>query len=657
MALSASSLRPLPTSRLVHRPGILSGVDTLDTATPVVPCSRPDCYRALTEARQQAGFYKAMFQGAKAREAELQEQLAQAKAAVDARLLQQQQRIDELQAQVRLLHQRLYGRSCEAHHTPNTLAHSPDGQATPGSPDAATAPAPRRPRGQQRGRPGHGRRSFEHLPATLEVAELPPDQRCCGACGLPFAPCGSEPNPTTLVEVEVRAHRRVIRRRRYRPTCACGCQPELIVAPPPPRLIPNSALGISVWVQVLLDKYASYRPTHRLLAQWRLHGLDLAQGTITDGLQRLVPLFEPVYESLRTQLQQQDHWHGDETHWQVFASIEGKVGYKWYLWLVLSAEVAVFTLAAGRNHEVPEDVLGDEARGIFNADRYTAYPAMKQVKAGQVILALCWAHQRRDFIEAERGHPELNAWASAWLGRIADLYRLNDARLLVWQPPEASVPTADWERREHGPESAAAVPTPAVAALPARELGQAEVAPPEPPEPAAPECGVRPQTAAFAAADQNLRTQVAEMARQSAAEQQRKDLAPAARAVLESLDRYWVGLTVFVEHPEVPLDNNAAERAERGPVVGRKNYYGSGAVWSGRLAAMLFSIFETLRLGGLNARQWLTGYLTACAENGGQPLSELRHWLPWQMTEAERAELKLPAKAQGPSSPGTEDSS
>src|SRR5207248_3084934 len=78
-------------------------------------------------------------------------------------------------------------------------------------------------------------------------------------------------------------------------------------------------------------------------------------------------------------------------------------------------------------------------------DRHTAYPAMKQVKAGQIILALCWAHQRRDFIEAERGHPELHAWASDWLGRIADLYRLNDARLLVWQPEAAAVAAADPE--------------------------------------------------------------------------------------------------------------------------------------------------------------------------------------------------------------------
>lgn len=52
----------------------------------------------------------------------------------------------------------------------------------------------------------------------------------------------------------------------------------------------------------------------------------------------------------------------------MFATVEGKVGHLWYLWLMLSAEAAVFVLAAGRAHDVPEETLGPQARGIFNAD-------------------------------------------------------------------------------------------------------------------------------------------------------------------------------------------------------------------------------------------------------------------------------------------------
>src|SRR5262249_7795504 len=285
------------------------------------------------------------------------------------------------------------------HHAPTTLAHGP---TATGAAAGVPAPPPRRRRGQQPGRPSHGRRSYARLPTTAETADLPPEQRQCQTCGRPFAPCGSDPHRTRLVEVAVRAHRRRIRRRRYRPTCTCGTPPDRITAPVPGQLLPKSVLGVSVWVQVLLDKYAFYRPTYRLLAELRLHGLDLALGTLTDGLRRLLPLLQPVYEALRQHLQQQQHWHGDETRWQVFATVEGKVGHEWFLWLVLSAEVAVFELAMGRSHEVPEELLGEQAQGIFNADRYPAYPAMQPVKDGQIILALCWAHQRRDFIEVDR---------------------------------------------------------------------------------------------------------------------------------------------------------------------------------------------------------------------------------------------------------------
>jgi hypothetical protein len=40
----------------------------------------------------------------------------------------------------------------------------------------------------------------------------------------------------------------------------------VVTAPPPPRLVPKSRLGVSIWVTVLLDKYLFYRPTYRLLA-------------------------------------------------------------------------------------------------------------------------------------------------------------------------------------------------------------------------------------------------------------------------------------------------------------------------------------------------------------------------------------------------------
>src|SRR3954453_14418958 len=84
------------------------------------------------------------------------------------------------------------------------------------------------------------------------------------------------------------------------------------------------------------------------------------------------------------------------------------------------------------------------------------------------------------------------------------------------------------------------------------------------------------------------------------------------------------------------MDNNTAERAQRGPVVGRKNYYGSGSVWSGQLAAMLFSLFQTLCLWELNPRRGLTAYLEACAPAGGRAPEDVGRFLPWNLTAEQR---------------------
>jgi len=113
------------------------------------------------------------------------------------------------------------------------------------------------------------------------------------------------------------------------------------------------------------------------------------------------------------------------------------------------------------------------------------------------------------------------------------------------------------------------------------------------------------------------------------------------RKVLVSLQEHWSGLTHFVADARIPMDNNLSERRLRGPALGRKNYYGSGALWSGRLAAALFSILATLQLWQINPRLWLNWYLQSCAEAGGQAPSDIEPFLPWNLSEEMRAKLRM----------------
>lgn len=86
----------------------------------------------------------------------------------------------------------------------------------------------------------------------------------------------------------------------------------------------------------------------------------------------------------------------------------------------------------------------------------------------------------------------------------------------------------------------------------------------------------------------------------------------------------WPRLTRFVDDARVPLDNNATERAIRGPVVGRKNHYGSKSRRGTEVAATLYSIIETAKLHGIDPAAYLVAAVRAADQ--GELL------LPWNFT-------------------------
>ena len=151
---------------------------------------------------------------------------------------------------------------------------------------------------------------------------------------------------------------------------------------------------------------------------------------------------------------------------------------------------------------------------------------------------------------------------------------------------------------------------------------------------------------AFAEADTQLREALAQLEKQLDEQLGDKQLLTVRRKVLTSLKEHWEGLLIFVEQPEVPMDNNAAERALRGPVVGRKSFYGSGACWSGQLAVMAFSVFQTVLLWQINSKTWLERFFRACAQNDGKALGNVSGFLPWNMS-AEDLELYRRAPPPG----------
>ena len=147
------------------------------------------------------------------------------------------------------------------------------------------------------------------------------------------------------------------------------------------------------------------------------------------------------------------------------------------------------------------------------------------------------------------------------------------------------------------------------------------------------------QAPALAALESEVRRQVQELQQALDRELASAPLAREQQKVLQSLRRHWPGLTVFVDHSAVPMDNNAAERANRPVAVARKNYYGSGALWSGELACAAFTILATLGQQGICPRRYLQAYLESCARQGGRVPQNWEPFLPWKWSVEQRAAL------------------
>jgi transposase len=368
------------------------------------------------------------------------------------------------------------------------------------------------------------------------------------------------------VEVEVRAYRRRHRRKKYGHFCKHKNRWVTKRAKGPNRLFLHSRYGISFWVFLLNGKFSLHVPVNRLCTLLKQKGLSVSQGTIAAGFKRILRLIAPlIAEIKRYSREEKSHWHIDDTGWKTFVKLAGKVGFKWYLWVFRSDDVCLYIASPSRARAVPTSHLKDSV-GVVNCDRLQS-----NRKLGEFLsYAFCWVHERRHFRELHTSYPRLRGICNEFLDLISSLFHHNKNRLLF----------------EHGCAEQQKSQT-ALSETLSRILNRAQ------------EYLGNPK------------------------------IHPELRRVLKGLKADWDGLYTFFELDSIPPDNNLAEQALRGPVVGRNGYYGSGSEWSAELAASMFSLSTTLSLNNITLETFLTEYLEACAANGGNPPPKAARFLPW----------------------------
>jgi transposase len=333
----------------------------------------------------------------------------------------------------------------------------------------------------------------------------------------------------------------------------CACNGAVVTAPGPAQLIPGGRYAPAFGVGVAVAKYTDHLPLERQVRMMARDGLVVDSQTLWDQLNAIAHHLEPTYEALGRRALEAPVINVDETRWAIMGTPKPAAG---TVWGVHAPTVSFYRILPGKSAEEGRQVLGDY-HGIVVVDGFAVYEVLARDGPG-FTLAHCWAHTKRKYDEIATKWPT----ACAEIGElIGELYAI--------------------ERLVPGPF---------------------------------------PGDGAAQTLRQQLRTDrskpVLDRMWKWATEQAglpRSDFGKAVRYMLER----WTGLTRFVTNPRIPLDNNAAERALRGPVLGRKNHYGSRSTRGTHVAALFYTLCETAKQVGIDPHAYLLHALSAAIAKPG----------------------------------------
>jgi transposase len=356
-----------------------------------------------------------------------------------------------------------------------------------------------------------------------------------------------------------------------RPKYACrACEDGIMQAPAPARLIEGGLPTEATVAQVLVSKYADHLPLYRQAQIYARQSIELDRSTLADWVGQAAFHLRPLHERLLGKLRQRPKLFADETTMPVLDPGRGrtKTGQLWAYaaddrpWGGVDPPGVAYVYAPDRKADRPIGHLAG-FKGILQVDGYAGYG--KLAERGDVQLAFCWSHMRRNFYELATPGPA--PIASEALKHIAEFYAI-----------EKDIRGRSAEERR----------------LIRQQKG-------------------RPLAEAF---ERWLRAKLALIS-------QKGKLADAIRYALSR----WEGLTRFINDGRIELDNNAVERSIRPITLNRKNALFAGSDGGAEHWAIIASLIETCKLNNVDPLAYLTDVLTRIVN--GHPNSEIDRLLPW----------------------------
>ena len=428
----------------------------------------------------------------------------------------------------------------------------------------------KRKRGGQSGHKGHGRSLPGRIPRLNIHWTMTEDECKCPTCGKKYRLVKKFQRDSSELEIHIEVRLNIHSQDVYEKECNCNNDiPELIVAKKPNNIIYKSLFSTDTWCRMLGLKYLTGLPVNRFNQLFSGVDYEFKSSTILGGFEKLLGYMMPLYEAIVAYNQSESRWNADETSWCRLFDDENKKRLFW-MWVFVGKKSVAYVLDPTRSKKVPENHFKNTTEGIVNVDRYASY----NVLSHKLILAYCWYHLRRDLIRVAKKNKSSTAWSLQWLKKIREIEKLNDARVEKFKNNESY------------------------------EDIQQDL--------------ITKVNAFFSDASQSLKNKTLD-------NQQLK--------ILESMIRRRDGYSVFIDHPDVDMHNNRAERQFRHVAWARNNYNGSQSKWGGILAAVVWTIFKTAQMNGLDPVAYLKFYFEQYALKNKIP-ENLQDLLPWNCKDS-----------------------
>lgn len=321
---------------------------------------------------------------------------------------------------------------------------------------------------------------------------------------------------------------------------------RIVKADHPKALLHGSLVSPTIAAAIMNGKYVNAVPLYRLEQEFSRYGLAITRQNMANWMIRLGESYLAVlYDYLHKKLYDYHVIQADET--PVLVNHDGRsAGSKSYMWVYRSGhlytdkQIVLYDYHKTRNSSHPREFLSNYS-GICVTDGYQVYHTIEK-ECEDLQIAGCWVHARRKFDEALTVIPKAHRNKS-------------DAFLVIKQIQ--AIYREEGKLNELSSEE---------------RLTQRQLV-------------IKPLVDALFAYLKKMEPTV------PASGQLRK-----AYTYILNQEKY---LRVFLEDGEVPIDNNASERAIRGFCIGKKNWQMIDTINGAHSSAIIYSIAETERVNNL----------------------------------------------------------